>query len=466
MSKSCKEFLAERQSGELNYDDYVMAILAGIEKCRNANVFISHDPERVLDQVDSSLKDKPLAGLPFAVKDNILTEDYPTSNGTRALASWNPGVDAAIVRKLRELGGVLLGKTNMPEFCQHMSCDNLVYGPVRNPFNKEMFVGGSSSGSAAGVAGGIFPFSVGSDTGGSVRIPAALAGCCGFRPSTGRYPTDGFVPVTPAADAPGLLARSVEDIQMIDGLLVDTETETGDRKISDLRIGIPRAYFFDDLDPDIQTVIDDALATLSANGAELVEESIADIADVVPRVGFPIAFYEMTRQLSFFFLQHPIPMTLSELVDSLEGPVERDTLHAQFGDMAVPYETYLEAIITHLPALRRLYEDYFSRNRLDVFITPTTPAPAKRFAGNGPDAVMTHNGRQVPTFPTYVRNTEPTSFAGVPAISIPAGLSDAGLPVGLEIVGKRGTDRGLLQCAKAVQSCLTGIPGVRNERSH
>ena len=172
-------------SGETNREDLAESVAVGIERALALNAFTRClDNDELLAALVGA-PDGPLSAVPFSVKDNILTRDFPTSAGTEVLQDFNPGQDAELVRRLKELGGVLVGKNNMPELCQSMTCNNPTFGPVLNPVNTRWIAGGSSGGSAAAVAARAVFFAVGSDTGGSVRIPAALCGCVGFRPSTG-----------------------------------------------------------------------------------------------------------------------------------------------------------------------------------------------------------------------------------------------------------------------------------------
>lgn len=453
------------RDGARGIEDHYKELFSAIDTTSDTNVFISDTRDTLNEQLDKLSPEQPLYGIPFAVKDNVLTRLAPTSNGTRALQNWNPGIDAAIIARLCSFGGIMVGKTNLPEFCQHMSCANAIYGAARNPHGDNLFPGGSSSGSAAAVAGGLVPLAIGTDTGGSVRIPAALTGCYGFRPTTGRYPTDGLTPVTGAADTPGLITRSVRDIAFLDQLIIgDAASPVATEPPGKIRIGVPGAYFYENLDPGVSQAVEQTLRKLKSAGVQLIEIDMAGIGELAPQVGFPIAFYDMTRELARFFTQHPIDMPLSALLAELDGTVERAAIEAQLGEEAIPYETYLHALSVERPRLIALYEDYFTANRLDAFIVPTTIAPAHTHTGNGPDAEIEHNGTRVPTFPTYIHNTEPTSFAGAPAVTLPCGVTPDGAPVGVELVGRSGDDRQLLTIASHVDSTIDGVPHSFYER--
>ncbi len=459
-SLSLSTLLPLLEQGEIHHEAYLQSILQRIEQCKHLNIFTAYD-EAIIARQLGGLKDGlsllPLHGVPFAVKDNILTEDYPTSNGTPALKDWQPGVDAEIVKQTRRLGGVLLGKLNMSEFCQHISCNNVTFGPVRNPHNPDMIPGGSSGACAAGVAAGLFPFAIGTDTGGSVRIPAALCGCCGYRPTTGRFSNTGITPVAPIADTPGLLTRSVADIILLDQLLTGA-ADSDPIHLSGLRLGIPRTYFYDELDPDISNAMETAFATLSAHGVILVEHDMPDLAELIPRVGMPIVFYSMLREISFFLLRHGNLTPVRSIIEQVAGEVEKTTLFSQLNELLVSADSYHDALCNKLPALRRKYDDYFHESNSDVFLVPTTIAPAKPHSANGTDREIDHLQQKRPSFLSYIHNTEPSSFAGVPCVSIPVGLTGTDLPVGMEIVGQRGYDARLLQIAVAIEAILPRFP--------
>ena len=447
------------RQGEYQYEKYLQGVFQRIEQCRRLNIFTAYDQTVIAQQLDGLKEDLPLHGVPFAVKDNILTKDYPTSNGTPALKDWQPGADAEIVKQGRQSGGILLGKLNMPEFCQHMSCNNATFGPVRNPYNPDMIPGGSSGACAAGVSAGLFPFSIGTDTGGSVRIPAALCGCCGYRPTTGRYSNEGITPIAPVADSPGLLARCVEDIILLDTLLTGAAGNSTRRiKLSGMRLGLPRTYFHDYLSPDISSIMENTFEKLKANGVILVEADIADVAELTPHVGMPIVFYEMIREISFFLLRHGNPVSTYSIIEQMAGKVEKAAMSSQLRGSVVSADEYHDALFNRLPALRGRYDDYFARNNIDAFLVPTTIAPAKPHSTNGSDSEIDHLQQKRSSFLSYIHNTEPSSFAGVPCISIPAGMTGEGLPVGMEVVGQRGYDRELLQVAAAVEAILPRLP--------
>ena len=460
MGKRCLSELARGiECGDIQRDDYAKTIVEGLKRAKHCNAFVSCIGDASLFGKIAAGTGAPLASIPFSVKDNILTAEFPTSIGTAILKDFNPGIDAELVARLKSLGAVLLGKNNMPELCQSMTCNNPSYGPVLNPVNSAWIAGGSSGGCAVAVATGAVAFSVGSDTGGSIRIPAALCGCVGFRPSTGRYSTHGFFPVSPTFDAPGLMAPCCEDIRWLDALIAGSSSQ--DRGGSELdamerdklRIGVPRAYFFEDLSPLVAAQVELALGRIRSAGATLVEEDLDGVAELNRHVGFPIAFYEMLRETAVFLARHKAGISLEQLLDDIKGPVEKQALGAQLFDMAIDRPTYATALTRNLPCYVGLIDDYFHRHDLDAIAVPTTPLAAVAHRPPGDDGELEHNGKQASTFLSYIRNVEPFSNYGGPCISLPVAPHQE-RPVGLELIGRRKADRPLLRAATAIEGVV------------
>jgi mandelamide amidase len=298
------------------------------------------------------------------------------------------------------------------------------------------------------VAAGIVPFSLGSDTGGSVRIPAALCGIVGLRPTLGRYPQGGVIPISPTRDTVGVMARTVADVALVDGAITGETAMPGPVELSGLRIGIPREYFYDDLESDVAIRVEELLAKLRSAGVILVEESIADIARLDAAVSFVLVNYEARRSLEQYLAQSAPGIAFETVVSKIASPEVKPVYEAIANPNIVPEPVYREAVDVHRPALQRAFADYFQRHRLDALLVPTCCMTARPI---GQDETVELNGRQVPTFMSFIRNTDPSSNAGIPSISIPAGLSNAGLPVGAMLEGPMGSDRRLLAIAQAFE---------------
>ena len=450
--------------GTLGARELAETALERAGRLAHLGAFIGLDPDGVrrdadrIDALRSSGRDPgPLAGVPLAVKDNIDSSALPTTAGTPALRDWRPGADAPVLAGLLEAGAVLFGKTNMHELAFGITTNNAAFGAARNPWNPDMIPGGSSGGSAVAVAAGIVPWALGSDTGGSCRIPAALCGCVGFRPTLDRYPQTGVVPISHSRDTVGTLARRVADVVVLD--LVIAGEEEGPipepPPARDLRFGVPRRFFFEDLDPALETVVEGALDRLAAAGVTLVELDLSAVPAVNERTSFPLALFEVLRELAIYLASHGNPMSVITLVEAIAGKAEKGLMEGLLGEGAIPPAVYRRALAEGRPELRRLYAEAIGNAGVDALILPTTPLPARPI---GQEEMVELRGREVPTFPTYIRNTDPPSVAGLPAISLPAGLTADRLPVGMELVGLPGSDRRLLAVAATVESVLGPLP--------
>jgi mandelamide amidase len=393
----------------------------------------------------------PLAGWALAVKANIEVEGLPATAGTAGLRDWVPGADAPLVRRLRAAGGTVRGIANMHELAFGATSAASVHGPVRNPRDRRRAAGGSSGGSAAAVAGGLVDAAIGTDTGGSCRIPAALCGCVGFRPTQGRYPSAGVVSLSPTRDTAGPLTRSVADARLLDAVMAADDDDVEPVALSGLRVGLPRTPYYADLDHELAAVVEAALDRLAAGGAELVDVDLSEVAERNARCAHQIVLYEAPRELALFLALRGLPLGLRELVAQVGGVQERAALEAQLGPDAVDAETYRQALVVERPRLQEAYARAFATARLDALALPTTPVPAPLLEE---DVELGLNGRRVPTFLTLIRNTDASSTAGLPCLSIPAGDTAAGLPVGLELVGPAGGDRRLLRLGEAAEAAL------------
>ncbi|TYC09983.1 indoleacetamide hydrolase [Actinomadura syzygii] len=453
---SAAEAVRRLGEGELKLADYVEALIERTERLARLNTYVSHDP----DLIRRSLEKRPagpLHGLPFALKDVIDTADLPTTAGTPALREWRPGRDAPIARRLLDAGGTLMGKQAPGELSFGMTGNSPAFGTVRNPYAEDRIPGGSSGGTAAGVAAGLVPAALGGDTGGSCRVPAALCGCVGFRPTHGRYNGRGVVPISSTRDTLGPLARSVADVRLIDGICAPTSADPGPADLAGLRLGVPRGHFYDDLDPDVAAVTESALSTLAARGAVLVEHDIPDVTPLNELVGFTVVLYEVGRELSAYLYRHDAPVTLREMVHQVAIPQVRESLESVLEDL-VPSAAYRKALVVHRPALRAAYAGYFAEQDVSAIVVPTTPLPARPHRPAGEDRTVDLNGAEVDAFLTYIRNTDPPSNAGLPCLSIPSGLSRDGLPIGLELVGPDSSDARLLAIGEAVERALPPLP--------
>ena len=451
---TASEALREIGTRRISPREYAEALLAQCERTSGLNAFIHLDPEQVLEAVDRAAPGSGgrLRGLPVPVKDNFDTADMPTTGGTPGLRDHRPARNAPVVQRLIDEGAIVMGKLNMHELAYGITSNNGAFGPARNPYDTDRIPGGSSGGSGAAVAARMAPVALGSDTGGSVRIPAALCGIAGLRPTTGRYSQVGIVPISNTRDTAGPLARSVEDLALFDGVIAGEPDGLRETDLKGVRIGVPRGHYFENLHSETARVAEEALAALANAGAVPVEADMPEVPKLDEAAGFPIALYETVVDLNRYLSGHGLSMDFAALAAAAASPDVADLLQSlTTPEGAIPEAVYREALTGTRPALQAAYADWFASNRVAAAIFPTTPLPAARI---GEDETVELNGEQTPTFLTFIRNTGPSSVAGIPGVTLPAGLSADGLPIGMEIDGPAGSDRALLALSAAIEAIL------------
>jgi mandelamide amidase len=451
------EAAAALRTRQLGHLEYVQALLQQTERMAPLNAWISRDPEGLIEQAKSLDQARPkhqmpLAGISIAIKDNIDTSDLPTSGGTRSLLDARPQRNAPVVDVLLQAGALIAGKTNLHELALGGTTNNAVTGACCNPWNPLRIPGGSSGGSAVAVAARMVPAALGTDTGASVRLPAALCGVVGFRPSTGRYASPGILHLSPTKDTVGPMARCVADVAWLDGLLAKDRLHLPNVSLKGLRLGIPREDFFEGADPQVLAVIEQALDTLVAEGVVCVTLDVPDLKQHNDATGSTLVMFEMMQSLPAYAKAQGLSM--DALLAGVGSPDVARILSRQLGHERVTATAYAAALARR-QKLQAAYARHFADHRLDALIFPTCLMTAPLI---GQDDRVHLSGRQVPTFQTLIRNTDPGSNAGLPGISLPAGLTAEGLPVGLELDGALGTDRHLLAVAAAIERVLPRLP--------
>ncbi len=455
------EAAAALQRGDLTAAAYAEALLGQAARRASLNAFIHHDP----DQVRAAARAADVArarggslgalhGVPLALKDNLDTAGIVTTGGTPGLRANRPARNAPVVQRLVDAGALVFGKANMHELAYGITNHNAAFGAARNPYDPARIPGGSSGGVGVAVGARIVPAGIGSDTGGSVRIPAALCGIAGFRPTTGRWSQAGIVPISHTRDTAGPMARSVADCVLLDRVVTGS-VEAPAVGLKGLRLGVPRGHFWESLDAELARLMASVLSTLKDAGAVLVEADIPDAARLDNEAGFPIALYETVVDLDAYLAEHGSSMRYADLVEQVASPDVKGLLQSLLGPNAVPEAVYQTAMQQLRPALQQSYSDYFRRHEVAAVLFPTTSLPAALI---GEDETVQLNGQPAPTFATFIRNTSPGSVAGIPGISLPAAMTAAGLPVGLELDGPSGDDARLLSIARAVESVLPRTP--------
>jgi aspartyl-tRNA(Asn)/glutamyl-tRNA(Gln) amidotransferase subunit A len=364
----------------------------------------------------------PLHGVPISVKDLILTRGMPTTAGSRVFGNGLPGdLDAAVVRRLRRAGAIILGKTNLHEIAMGVTTVNEHFGAARNPWDRERIAGGSSGGSAVAVAAGLDWGSVGTDTRGSIRIPAAACGVTGLKPTYGLVPTEGVVPLSPSLDHVGPLARSVEDAAILLGVMAGRGRLTEawraalDAPVTGLRLGVCE-YWLGDLDPAIAAAVRDALALFRRAGCEVQEVSLPELEGAQEASGVitsaeAIAWHDehLRRNAEGY------------------GPLVRARLERGRDITALAYLGAVE----RQQRLARGFDRVFGE--VDCLVGAVLPA--------FPPGIEEDR----PVLEAFTRLNSPANMGGVPALALPAGAGENGLPIGLQLMAGRGREEVLFR---------------------
>ncbi|MPV64847.1 indoleacetamide hydrolase [Burkholderia sp. BE17] len=416
----------------------------------NAMVHVDADlARRTAERVDARVAQGdalPLAGVPFVIKDNLDTVAMPTLGASPAVSGYRAAEDALTVRRLLDAGAVPLGKANMHELAFGITSGNGHFGAVGNPHDPRRIAGGSSGGTAAAVAAGV-PFGLGTDTGGSVRIPAAFCGVYGLRPSAQRYSPHGVLSLSPTRDTVGPIGQGIDDLLLLDAVLTRDGSTAVAPEWHRLRIGVPGAPYFDALDPGVAACIEHALASFAAAGATLVPLPAMPLHEASDACGFPIAAFEANRYWRRFAAER-LGIPFEMFVERIASDDVRDIFRS-FVSAPIDAGAYAEAIVCRRH-LVHWYDGAFGAP-VDCIAMPTVPGEPPSLD----DVAAMTAGQGAALFERVARQTSPATLAGVPSVSIPAGRSaQTGLPVGLMLEGPWGSDRRLLAIARRIDARL------------
>ncbi|MDD5428120.1 MAG: Asp-tRNA(Asn)/Glu-tRNA(Gln) amidotransferase subunit GatA [Candidatus Omnitrophica bacterium] len=425
-------------------------LFSRIEKCDGkikAVVFNGKD-NALKNAVASSGKNGRLAGVPVLLKDNICVKGEPTTCASKILAGFRPPYDATVTRKLKDAGAVLIGKANMDEFAFGSSCETSCYGPTKNPWDTARIPGGSSGGSAAAVASDETILALGSDTGGSIRQPAALCGVVGLKPTYGRVSRYGLIAFASSLDQIGPITKDTEDAALLlsviagydemDSTSVDLPvpdySKALTKNVKGLRIGVPKEYFIEGLDKEVEASVRSAVALLKSLGAEVKEISLPHTEYAVSTY-YIVATAEASSNLARFDgvqyglradnAKDMIDMYIKTRSQGFGNEAKRRILLGTYCLSTGYYDAY------YLKAQKvrtKIREDFDKAFRAcDCIITPTSPTPAFKIGEKTNDPLS-----------MYLSDiyTIPANLAGLPAISIPCGFSKEGLPIGMQILAK------------------------------
>jgi aspartyl-tRNA(Asn)/glutamyl-tRNA(Gln) amidotransferase subunit A len=420
------------------------ALLARIERLQPAlNAFITITSDLALKQARQAEREitkrryrGALHGIPITIKDLFCTAGIRTTAGSKILRNFVPTENAIVVDRMREAGTILLGKTNLHEFAFGATNVNPHYGPVHNPWDLDRISGGSSGGSAAAVSAGLCLASLGTDTGGSIRLPAAACGVVGLKPTFGLVPTNGVIPLSFTLDHVGPLCRCVEDAALMLGVMAGQHApgpsglRRSGKEIRNLRIGVPKNYFFDRLQSEVRHRLLAAHTALESMGAKIQEiklEGIQETVDLAADIVFPEA-------LAFHW----------KWIKKRPGDYGEDLRTRMQNRMDQTAVTYLRAL-----QKRRQYAESFKKvmESVDVLAVPTIAIVAPRI-----DEQEVKIGRSMEIVRVaLLRLTFPGNLSGLPAISLPCGFSREKMPIGLQLIGRPFDEATLLRVALAYE---------------
>ena len=457
--------IAALRAGETSAVELVEAYLARAADDRWGS-FLALDAERALDrarEIDAMEERPPLAGVPVAVKDVLSTRDLVTTAGSRILEGFRPLYTATCVARLEDAGAILIGKTNCDEFAMGSSTENSAYQVTRNPWDPERVPGGSSGGSAACVAAGQAPWALGSDTGGSIRQPAALCGIVGMKPTYGAISRHGLIAFASSLDQVGPLARTVRDAALLLAHTVGHDPMDATSlhwpepvalpeadRLDGLRVGLVEELMGEGIEPGVRDAVERAMALVEDLGGEVVPVSLPNTEHGLATY-YLIAPAECSANLARFdgIRYGPRAESAEDLLDHYErtralfGPeVKRRIMLGTFALASGYYEAYYGRAQRVRTLIRRDFDRVFEE--VDVVASPTSPTVAFRLGERTRDPLS-----------MYLADvcTIPAPLAGLPAISIPCGLSD-GLPVGLQLGGPAFSENRLLAAAHALEGAI------------
>lgn len=434
--------------------DLVEAILARIERLNpQLNCYITvlasgarAEAARAARSIAGGNWLGPLHGIPIAIKDNIWTRGVRTTAGSKILADFVPEKDAGLVARLRGVGAIIIGKTNLHEFAYGVTSNNAHYGSVRNPWDLERIPGGSSGGSAAALAAGLCCAAIGTDTGGSIRIPAACCGVTGLKPTFGRVSCHGVVPLARSLDHAGPIARTAADAALVlqaiagydprDPVSRDVpvpdfagELRTPWRKV---RLGWPRDFFFDRLDEEVRHALEAARGVFERFGARFEEVALPSVADsLLPATNIALAEAAQYHRAAGFF-----PARAADYSEQVRARLETGS--------RVTASDYLDA----LDVRKRVQQEFAAAfQRVAAILAPTLPVAPPRI---GEETVLA-GGEPEDVRSAMLRFNRPSNLTGLPAISVPCGFTSGGLPIGLQIIGRSFDEANVLRLAAAFE---------------
>lgn len=442
------KLLRARQLSPVELVDAALDRIAALNPSLNAFITVIADrarrQARVAEREIARRRWKgPLHGIPISLKDNIWTRGVRTTAGSRILTDFVPATDADVAARLERAGAILLGKTNLHEFAYGITSNNPHFGSVRNPWDPGRIPGGSSGGSAAAVAAGMCFGSIGTDTGGSIRIPSALCGTVGLKPTFGLVNLEGIVPLCASLDHAGPIARSVVDacilLEAVAGEFPKGAPRPDYRKLGralpkKFRVGWPEHYFLERVDPEVLTLIENAVRVFRSLGARIASVPLPRLTEVLLPATNDIALAEATH---YHESQGYFPARAADYGADVRKRLEAGT--------KVAAVDYLRGRAKKAEAVAEFDAAF---ERVDVILAPASPIPAPHVG----EEEIEIAGEKETMRSVLVRMNRPANFTGHPAISLPCGFTSHGLPIGMQLIAPHWSEARLLAIAAAYEA--------------
>jgi len=464
------ELRAAVASGDRSAVDICQHYLDRIAECHDRlNAFTTVLREKALERAATidlnrdAWRDCPLLGVPITVKDVICTREISTTAGSRILAGFRPPYDATVVTRLLAAGAVILGKTNCDEFAMGSSTEHSIYGPTRNPWDLDRTPGGSSGGAAAAVAARLAPVSIASDTGGSIRQPAAFCGVVGVKPTYGRVSRYGLLAFASSLDQIGPMTLTVSDAAIVLGVIAGFDPNSASKPVPNFcealsghvrgtRIGVARKILADGVDAEVLDAFEEALRVLTAQGASVIEVDLPHMEYAIP-VYYLVAPAEASSNLARYD-----GVRFGSRAPTNDGETTVERMYDQTRDEGFGAEVKRRIMLGTYALSAGYYDEYYVKaqqvrslirldydralKRADVIAMPTTPTPAFRIREKIDDPLAMYLGDIF---------TVGANLTGLPAVSLPAGLTETNLPIGLQLLGRAFDETTLFRLATAYE---------------
>jgi Asp-tRNA(Asn)/Glu-tRNA(Gln) amidotransferase A subunit family amidase len=468
LEMSATDVVRSIRDGDMRAEDYASKLVLRCQSASALNAVTWINPDQTLS--DARAVDQArargtalgmVAGLPLLVKDNIDTVGFPSSAATPTLKSNQPKKNAPVIESLLSKGAIVLAKANMAELALSATSSESAFGPVHNPYDPGRFAGGSSGGTAAGIAARLAPAGLGTDTAGSGRIPAAFCGVVGFRPTTQpkrAYPNSGIVPLARLLDSVAPMARTVQDVALLHAALAG-EAPAPPLPLTGTRLGIARRFLWDDLEPEVARITDQAIQRLRDAGVEFVELNLADIPEASWSLQRSMMLVGMKKDLDGYLKEAGSPVAATEVLAGIQAP-QISALFKTAGGMPMTAEQEKQVTEVQAPALRRRYDTLLQEKGVAGIVFPCEAWQAQRIKLPTDSSPWIVDGKEVGQG-MLSRNTRMAAALGVPALTLPTGLTTEGLPVSLEFDAAGGDDAKLLGLCQSAEKVLGRIPAPR-----